>query len=156
MTQTSEPTPPLDSLPKRKAFDAHLDECKRCEQNPMGLCPIGGPLLREAALEAANELGDTSMVEAFRKTNAQVDEAMEQMKKSGGARTEVEVTVNTDLKMKRFDEHFDECEDCVDSRSNVCLEGLMLLREAAVEAVESMNTNDLFIIIDMNGKSKRI
>lgn len=31
------------------AFHAHLDDCKRCRENPFDLCPMGGLLLTLAA-----------------------------------------------------------------------------------------------------------
>jgi len=32
-------------------FHAHLDVCARCRTKPFDLCPVGGQLLRAAALD---------------------------------------------------------------------------------------------------------
>jgi len=32
-----------------KDFHAHLDDCSRCRNNPMGLCPVGAKLLQRVS-----------------------------------------------------------------------------------------------------------
>lgn len=38
-----------------EAFHAHLDECKRCAQNPFDLCSEGDRLIRAAVEEEEKE-----------------------------------------------------------------------------------------------------
>lgn len=41
----------VDQKPRpRNVFEAHLDECKQCRENPFDLCAVGIPLLQAAAL----------------------------------------------------------------------------------------------------------
>lgn len=43
--------------PTIAAFHAHLDGCRRCEQQPFNLCPVGARLLRAATEDVAALLG---------------------------------------------------------------------------------------------------
>lgn len=54
--KTESELPPNPLTPEHQAFHTHLDICKRCRDNPFGLCPTGVHLIFAAARSIKQEI----------------------------------------------------------------------------------------------------